>query len=189
MSWLHTLWFSYRTLSRTEPCPAAWWNLWWDTFTTTLGRCIATTWNCWKHSCRSGRTEWKYLTSNLGIDTELIVLSFLFHSVDQNNFEYFIYACSIIVNLKCVTDMEISLEFIATLYFFFSYTALCISTWNSLMRQRKRVVWESSWWVWSFLLSSLLMPRRHLLIRKSKSYIGQVLQWMLQDLTWQGKYR
>lgn len=118
MSWLHTLWFSYRTLSRTEPCPAAWWNLWWDTFTTTLGRCIATTWNCWKHSCRSGRTEWKYLTSKLRINTEHILLPFLFFSVYQN-FEFFIHTCSIIVNLKCVAGMKKSLEFVATLCFFF----------------------------------------------------------------------
>lgn len=116
MPWLHTLWFSYRTLSRTEPCQAAWWSLWWDTCTMTLGRCIATTWNCWKHSCRSGRTEWKYLTSKLRINTEHILLPFLFFSVYQN-FEFFIHTCNtcIIVNLKCVAGIKKSLEFIATL--------------------------------------------------------------------------
>lgn len=117
--------FPGRTLSRTEPCPAAWWSLWWDTCTMTLGRCIATTWNCWKHSCRSGRTEWKYLTSKLRINTEHILLPFLFFSVYQN-FEFFIHTCNtcIIVNLKCVAGMKKSLEFIATLhcFFFFIYS-------------------------------------------------------------------
>lgn len=164
--------FPGRTLSRTEPCPAVWWSLWWDMCTMTLGRCIATTWNCWKHSCRSGRTEWKYLISKLRINTEHILLPFLFFSVYQN-FEFFIHTCSISEFEMCGWyEEKFGVYRYTSLYFFFSYTALCISTWNSLMRQRKRVVWESSWWAWSCLLSSLLTPPRHPLIRKSKSLNG-----------------
>lgn len=115
--------FPGRTLSRTEPCPAAWWSLWWDTCTMTLGRCIATTWNCWKHSCRSGRTEWKYLTSKLRINTEHILLPFLFFSVYQN-FEFFIHTCNtcIIVNLKCVVWRKVWSLLLHFIVFFFVYS-------------------------------------------------------------------